>query len=171
MTFDTRGLSCNMCGKDIITKDGLSYFVREGMEHHFCRTCSRKVNISGDDRDMLVEIVEKQKEIDDRIEKMSDKIPEGKRERINSILLAVIAESNEARNELGFIGETAEKYWKNIDGDDTDWDEFREELIDILHFLISAMIKSGMEPEDIYDEYMDKNRKNHERQDEWSGED
>lgn len=54
------------------------------------------------------------------------------------------------------------KHWKNEK--DIDWDNVREEAIDILHFLLSVFDDLGMSGEDVYNIYMEKNKENVKRQ-------
>jgi len=54
------------------------------------------------------------------------------------------------------------KHWKNKK--DIDWDNVREETIDLWHFLISLSIKVGLNPKDIIDQYINKNLENYKRQ-------
>lgn len=71
-------------------------------------------------------------------------------------ILAAMDELTELLNELNY------KWWKNpkpIDGE-----AVREELVDVLHFLISMCIRSGMTAEDLYAGYIKKNQENFDRQ-------
>lgn len=54
------------------------------------------------------------------------------------------------------------KWWKK--GED-DWNNFQVELIDILHFLVSLFLISGMSPGDVVNGYRNKHALNNERQD------
>jgi len=54
------------------------------------------------------------------------------------------------------------KHWKNKK--DVDWDNVKEEVIDLWHFLISVSIKVGLNPKDIIDQYINKNLENYKRQ-------
>lgn len=71
-------------------------------------------------------------------------------------VLAIISELAELLNEVNF------KWWKNPKKVDTN--AVKEELVDILHFLISACIKAGFSADDIYLAYLEKNRENFLRQ-------
>jgi len=55
------------------------------------------------------------------------------------------------------------KSWKKYK-DPIDLDEIRLEFIDILHFVLEAMIYLGMKPEDVYRYYVSKMRENQDRQ-------
>ena len=58
-----------------------------------------------------------------------------------------------------------ELLWKWWSKDEIDIQNIRVELIDILHFLVSAMICSGLTPEKVYDIYRQKHAVNLSRQD------
>lgn len=71
--------------------------------------------------------------------------------------LAINVEVAELLNEINY------KWWKNRK--EIDLEAVKEELVDILHFLISMCIKTGMTADELYARYMDKNKENHRRQD------
>ena len=58
-----------------------------------------------------------------------------------------------------------ELLWKWWSKDEIDIQNIRVELIDILHFLVSALICSGLTPEKVYDIYCQKHAVNLSRQD------
>lgn len=58
-----------------------------------------------------------------------------------------------------------ELLWKWWSKDEIDIQNIRVELIDILHFLVSALICSGLTPEQVYDIYCQKHAVNLSRQD------
>lgn len=65
----------------------------------------------------------------------------------------------------------AELLWKWWSRDQLDVQNVRVELIDILHFLISAMISVGMQPADVLHLYRQKHAVNMQRQDQGYGRD
>lgn len=69
---------------------------------------------------------------------------------------AMTAELEELRHEL---------LWKWWSKDKIDLQNIRVELIDILHFLVSAMISAGLSAEKVFDIYSQKHRVNVARQD------
>lgn len=77
-------------------------------------------------------------------------------EWIQKYTLAIISELSELLCEVNF------KWWKNKKPLDNE--AIREELVDILHFLISMCIRSGMSAEDLYNGYIEKNQENFDRQ-------
>lgn len=58
-----------------------------------------------------------------------------------------------------------ELLWKWWSKDEIDIQNIRVELIDILHFLISAMICAGLTPDKVFDIYQQKHQVNLQRQD------
>ena len=58
-----------------------------------------------------------------------------------------------------------ELLWKWWSKDEIDIQNIRVELIDILHFLVSALLCSGLTPEKVYDIYCQKHAVNLSRQD------
>lgn len=70
--------------------------------------------------------------------------------------LAMLSELAELIDEVNF------KWWKNEKAIDVD--NVRNELVDILHFFISMCIKSGMDAEELFARYVEKNKENFMRQ-------
>ena len=62
-----------------------------------------------------------------------------------------------------------ELLWKWWSRDQIDMQNIRVELIDILHFLVSAMICAGLTPQKVYDIYCQKHAVNVKRQDDGYG--
>ena len=71
--------------------------------------------------------------------------------------------SRAMREEIQELDE--ELLWKWWSKDEIDLQNIRVELIDILHFLVSALICSGLAPEQVYDIYCQKHAVNLNRQD------
>lgn len=70
--------------------------------------------------------------------------------------LAMISELSELLDEVNF------KWWKNPK--DIDYNRVKEELIDIFHFFMSMCLKAGMNADEVYDRYIEKNKENFKRQ-------
>ncbi len=70
--------------------------------------------------------------------------------------LAMLSEMAELIDEVNF------KWWKNPKPVDSD--RVKEELVDILHFFVSMCIKAGMDADELYERYMQKNQENFDRQ-------
>lgn len=71
--------------------------------------------------------------------------------------LAAVVELAEA------VQETPWKPWKKSATYNVE--KFQEELIDVLHFLINLFLASGMDAQDVYYKFMEKNKENFDRQD------
>jgi dimeric dUTPase (all-alpha-NTP-PPase superfamily) len=79
-----------------------------------------------------------------------------KEERISALCTAIIHEAVELQRLTNW------KWWKKMM--EFDENEAKEELIDIWHFVVDASIELGMMPQDILDEYLEKNQINKDRQ-------
>ena len=77
-------------------------------------------------------------------------------EWIQKDVLAMVAELGELLNEVNF------KWWKNPK--EIDQAAINEELVDVLHFFISMCIRAGMDAEELYRIYVEKNKENFDRQ-------
>jgi dimeric dUTPase (all-alpha-NTP-PPase superfamily) len=71
--------------------------------------------------------------------------------------LAMVSELAELLDAVNF------KWWKNPHA--LDMPNIREELCDMLHFLVGMCIEAGMSADDLYNVYLGKNRENFRRQD------
>lgn len=71
--------------------------------------------------------------------------------------LAMVSELAELLEEVNF------KWWKNPHP--LHEEQIREEITDLLHFLVSMCIEAGISAEDLYQTYVGKNRENVRRQD------
>ena len=85
-------------------------------------------------------------------------------DRVVALLGHLIQESFEARNTLGVIVTGERKWWKQPKLTEEKWHEVHEELIDCLHFLVSAMISAGLAPQTVFEAYERKNLENRKRQ-------
>jgi dimeric dUTPase (all-alpha-NTP-PPase superfamily) len=77
-------------------------------------------------------------------------------EWIQKETLAMVSELAELIDEVNF------KWWKNPK--EIDHGAVKEELVDILHFLVSMCIKTGMDANELYGRYIEKNKENFDRQ-------
>ena len=75
---------------------------------------------------------------------------------IRKYLQALIVEIAEVFEEAGY------KWWKSKNINE---EALKEELIDALHFLLSAMLLAGMNAEEVFKVYVKKNEKNFTRKD------
>ena len=72
------------------------------------------------------------------------------------LTLAMLSEMAEA------LDGTDWKWWKNKKEKDPDY--LKEEIVDMLHFLVSMALRSGMNAEELYQRYLAKNQENFDRQ-------
>ena len=70
--------------------------------------------------------------------------------------LAMMSELSELIDEVNF------KWWKNPKPVDTG--KVKDELVDILHFFVSMCLKTGMDADELFRRYLDKNKENFARQ-------
>lgn len=128
--------------------------------------------------DMLRAIFQMQESLNDHIfEKHRLTTPEGDPLRVRAIIDAV-SEGNLGVNDLPnlWLARYAEAIsaelselradllWKWWSKDSINLQNIRVELIDILHFLISAMLAAGLKPDEVYSLYLQKHAINIARQ-------
>ena len=79
-----------------------------------------------------------------------------KEEWIQKNILAMLSELSEVLDEVNF------KWWKN----EQPLDELalKQELVDALHFFVSMCLHSGMDADELFRLYCEKNRENFDRQ-------
>ncbi len=103
---------------------------------------------------MLEEIFKMQREFANMLDQ--DRLPKDKQAMLSLLCTAIIHEAVELQRVCNY------KWWKSP----TPFDEAKakEELIDILHFVIHAAIELGMDANEMFKEYIKKNNINKERQ-------
>ncbi len=104
--------------------------------------------------DKLEEIMMMQKKLADFI--YSPRYPKNQQGRISVLAVAVIHEAVELQRLTNW------KWWKK--NHEFDEKSAREELIDILHFVIQIALELNMDADDLIDEYKKKNDINKNRQ-------
>ncbi len=77
-------------------------------------------------------------------------------EWIQKDVLAITSELAELLDEVNF------KWWKN--NKNVDMDAVKGEMVDLLHFFVSMCLKTGMDADELYRLYMEKNEENFARQ-------
>ena len=105
--------------------------------------------------DKLEKIFEMQKLLDDDIAARRN-LDFTTEEWMQKEVLAMLSELSEVLDEVNF------KWWKNKKPLDTD--ALRGELVDILHFIVSMCIRSGMDADELFARYIEKNKENFDRQ-------
>lgn len=120
-----------------------------------------------DDDDKLNKIFLHQMELQKKLgvyEKIS-KCESMKQQYINQMILALHEEAVEIMRETAYKNPEYMPFgWKK--GQEFKEEKFKEEIIDIIHFVMNLCIISGMNPEEIYNRYLNKNKENFKRQDE-----
>ncbi len=106
--------------------------------------------------DRLEEMLAIQKALNDRIRGKRGLSGIDRTVWIQRYTLAMLSEMAELLDEVNF------KWWKNPKP--VNESALKEELVDILHFFLSMCIAAGMDAEEIYRIYLDKNRENIARQ-------
>lgn len=105
--------------------------------------------------DKLEQIFQMQTFLDEKIAR-ERKLDFSKEEWIQKEVLAMISELSEVLDEVNF------KWWKNKK--EIDEASLKEEIVDLLHFLISMSLKAGMSAQEMFEIYMAKNEENLKRQ-------
>jgi dimeric dUTPase (all-alpha-NTP-PPase superfamily) len=103
--------------------------------------------------DKLEKLIEMQRDLASVL--ASPRYPSKAEERISLLCTAIIHEAIELQRLTNW------KWWKNPT--DFNFEDAKEELIDIWHFVLQATIELNMTPEDILKYYSKKNNLNKER--------
>ncbi len=114
--------------------------------------------------DRLDRIFELQASFDESVQKWPPFSEWDTEDRVTALLGHLIQEAYEARNVLGVVITGERKWWKRHKLTEEKWRMVDEELIDCLHFLVSAMISAGLEPQAVLEAYEKKNMENRKRQ-------
>lgn len=107
--------------------------------------------------DKLEDIFSSQQALDQEIIKRRNLPSFTKEEWLQKEVLALMSELAEVLNETNF------KWWKKQHAL-TD-EKIKEEIVDLLHFVISISLKMGMDAEELYCLYLKKNKENWHRLD------
>ena len=106
--------------------------------------------------DKLDTIFTMQKSLNDEItalRNLEDVTPDPWQQKLTLAMLSEMAEALEG---------TDFKWWKNKKTKDPDY--LKEEIVDMLHFLVSMALRAGMDAEELYARYLAKNKENFDRQ-------
>ncbi len=106
--------------------------------------------------DKLETIFAMQKALNDDIVRLRGLEGVSDEEWIRKNVLAMVSELGELLDEVNF------KWWKNEKP--IDEAAVKEELVDILHFFVSMCLRAGMDAEELFQIYCDKNKENFDRQ-------
>ena len=116
------------------------------------------------DEDMLEDIFNHQYELQKNLGTLSkiSESPQMRQQYINQMILALHEEAVEIMRETAYKNPDYVPFgWKKNQSEDTE--KFKEEIIDIIHFVMNLCIVSDMTPEEIHSRYLNKNKENHER--------
>ncbi len=114
--------------------------------------------------DRLDRIFELQASFDETVQNRPPFNKWDKEDRVIALLGHLIQEAYEARNTLGVVITGERKWWKKHTLTEEKWRMVDEELIDCLHFLVSAMISAGLDSQAVIEAYEKKNMENRRRQ-------
>ena len=112
-------------------------------------------------------MMDKQLELQERLGYDIDGMDtEDRADYIKEFSIHLTQELHELLYEIPFF-----KKWKNYSNMteeeiNTSWAAAKKEYIDMLHFMLNIGLALGLSAKEIHDMYMDKNKENHERQDE-----
>ena len=116
---------------------------------------------------MLQEMMDKQLELQERLGYDIDGMDtEDRADYIKEFSIHLTQELHELLYEIPFF-----KKWKDYSNMteeeiNTSWAAAKKEYIDMLHFMLNIGLALSLSAEEMHDMYMDKNKENHERQDE-----
>ena len=106
--------------------------------------------------DKLATIFKMQKSFDDEVIERRNLQGISACEWLQKQTLAMVSELAELLDEVNF------KWWKNPK--EINYDNVKEELVDILHFFVGTCIKTGMDGNELLERYLAKNKENFDRQ-------
>lgn len=116
--------------------------------------------------DYLEQIYSKQFELQKKlgtIDKFKES-PAMRQQYINQMILALHEEAVEIMRETAYKNPDYVPFgWKKHQ--EYNEEKFKEEIIDIIHFVLNLCIVAGMGPDEIYNKFMEKNKENGKRKD------
>ena len=115
--------------------------------------------------DKLDEIYNHQKQLQESlgIYKKINNSDSMKQQYINQNILALHEEAVEIMRETAYKNPEFVPFgWKK--GQQFNNENFKEEIVDLLHFIMNLVIISGMDADEFYNRYLGKNKENHQRQ-------
>lgn len=113
--------------------------------------------------DMLEQLFDKQIILQKKFKNIPFKQQKDRQEFINLNLLACLDELSESMRETAWKNPNYIKHgWKKEQKFNNE--KFKEELIDLWHFIINLSLAANLNPEELYRRFCNKNKINHERQ-------
>ena len=118
-----------------------------------------------DEQDMLGKIFFYQHSFQEKLgiyDKISD--PALKQAYVNQMILALHEEATEIMRESAYKNPELVPFgWKK--GQKWNEENFKNEIVDIIHFIVNLSLAVGMDASEMYNRYYDKNKENIKRQD------
>lgn len=113
----------------------------------------------------LAHMFKVQYELQERLETWEKiKNPQMRQQFINQMILAIQEEAVEIMRETAYKNPEFVPFgWKKTQVENTE--NFKEEIIDLFHFVMNLAMVSGMDSKEFYERYLKKNKINHDRQD------
>lgn len=156
---------CPTCKKET----NLNNLADQFETHYVCEHCNKDITHfveSWKENDMLTKMYSKQYTLQKRLgilEKINNS-KTSKQNYINQMLLACHEELTEIMRETNYKNpDFVEFGWKRTQIENPK--QFKEEIIDLVHFVLNLCIASGMNADEIFSQYSNKNDINHKRQD------
>lgn len=116
--------------------------------------------------DKLQTMMEMQKQFQERVgfnfETMSES---DKADYCKEMMLWTIDEMGEALHELKYAKHWSKKYdsWTDEETEERK-NKFKDEMVDSFHFFMNVLLASGMDADELFERYLEKNKINIERQ-------
>jgi len=115
------------------------------------------------DSDKLDQIFKKQVDLQIKLYNSLEPLIKNQ-EFININLLACFDELSEIMRESAWKNPNLIKFgWKKTQ--EFNEEKFKEEIVDLLHFFVNLCIAAGMNEEELFERYINKNKENHDRKD------
>lgn len=154
LTLDSPQGPCRLEYGDylVLTQDGVwRILTQEQMDHTYAKDEPELVGSVGDALDVLLRL---QRRIDDQWDRLPEPDnPESVSRYIREVALCLEDELHEALEHVHW------KPWKTSRGF-KDLSKYREELADVLHFVLDLYLAAGMDGKDIYQDYLAKHEEN-----------
>lgn len=136
----------------VLTQDGVWRILsQDQMDHTYATDEPELVGSVGDALDVLLRLQRRIEDQWDRLPNPED--PESVSRYIREVALCLEDELHEALEHVHW------KPWKTSRGF-KDLSKYREELADVLHFVLDLYIAAGMDGKDIYQDYLAKHKEN-----------
>jgi len=114
--------------------------------------------------DMLIKIFKNQQVLQERLAFKKIKTDSDQQQYINQMILACMEEVVEIMRCTKYKNPEMVKFgWKKTQ--ENDYEHMKEEIVDLMHFVVNLSLVIGMDAKEFYEIYCKKNKMNHIRQD------